>query len=345
MFMKKLVLILGNGFTIDLLSHLRNGIPEGIDLINLFSKGDTVVWPGEKLERGFLSYKYCPALWSLGARPNMDKSEANELMENILTCANMMSSANTKPQNNNVYLDAYYELAAYLRYLFVQYNDTVSDDLLKDVVEEDWGWLKLIKGAYESNLYERIIIITYNYDIFLERLLRIKGIKYDIGGIEENNNKVILLKPHGSISFVHNYKGVAVPFRIRKNDTMNEANISDFDVTYDNLSKNYLVSALIPPAGDSNRLAYGWAKGIRSKIDSMLEAISDGDQCVISGISYWHVDRQEIDKLLAKVSKKQVDTYMVNPHPPKALSAVLACVLPNHITYSSSDWIGELIDE
>lgn len=35
---------------------------------------------------------------------------------------------------------------------------------------------------------------------------------------------------------------------------------------------------------------------------------------------------------------------MVNPHPPKALSAVLTCVLPKHITYSSSQWIGGIIN-
>lgn len=343
--MKKLVLILGNGFTIDLLSHLKDGIPDRIDLINLFSKGDTVVWPGEKIERGFLSYKHCPALWSLGARPNIDRQEAYELMENILTCANMMSSCLTQPRDNNIYYDAYYELAAYLRYLFVQYNNTVEDVMLEHINSENWGWLKLIKGAYESNFYEKVIIVTYNYDIFLERLLKIKEIPFDVGGIDDNNNKVILLKPHGSISFAHKHKGVAAPFSIKKDETMNEANITDFYVTYDELSKNYLVNALIPPAGDSNRLAYGWSKEIRSIIDEMLDTITDGDQCVISGISYWHVDRQEIDKLLAKISKKQIDTYMVNPNPPKALSAVLACVLPNHITYSSSDWIGEIVYE
>ena len=38
--MKKLLLILGNGFTIDLLSHLD--INSKVDMINLFSKGDTV---------------------------------------------------------------------------------------------------------------------------------------------------------------------------------------------------------------------------------------------------------------------------------------------------------------
>jgi len=68
--MKKLILILGNGLTMDLLSNLDTEKPN-IDLINLFSKGDTVIWPDGNQERGFLSYKHCPSLWNLGARPNM----------------------------------------------------------------------------------------------------------------------------------------------------------------------------------------------------------------------------------------------------------------------------------
>ena len=156
----------------DLLAHLEKEKPN-IDLSNLFSKGDTVLWPDGNQERGFLSYKHCPSLWNLGARPNMDKQAANDLIEDIITCANMISSANTPPQEDNIYLAAYYELVAYLKHLFIQYNEQVSDrDLLADTIT-DWGWLKLIQSACSSDKYEKIIIITYNYDIFLERLLHL----------------------------------------------------------------------------------------------------------------------------------------------------------------------------
>ena len=86
----------------DLLAHLENEKPN-IDLSNLFSKGDTVIWPDGNQERGFLSYKHCPSLWNLGARPNMDKQAANDLIEDIITCANMISSANTPPQEHYKY--------------------------------------------------------------------------------------------------------------------------------------------------------------------------------------------------------------------------------------------------
>ncbi len=341
--MKKLVLILGNGLTIDLITHLETEKPN-IDLSNLFSKGDTVVWPDGKCERGFLSYKYCPSLWNLGARPNMDKQSANDLVEDIITCANMISSSNANLKEDNIYLTAYYELVAYLKHLFIQYNDQISDrDLLSDGLKQ-WGWLKLIQAAAESDEYEKVIIITYNYDIFLERLLTLWHIPFSVGGFEEDNKKIVILKPHGSISFAHKKASEASTFAVRKSTDMYEASLTDFTVKYDNLAANYLVNALIPPAGDSSRLTYNWANELRTLVDTYVSQISEHDRCVISGLSYWHVDRKEIDALLAKISEKDINTYMVNPHPPKALSAVLTCVLPKHITYSSSEWIGGLIN-
>lgn len=160
--MKKLVLILGNGLTMDLLSNLDEK-KDDIDLSNLFSKGDTVTWPDGHHERGFLSYKYCPALWNLGARPNMDQVSATDLIENIITCANMVSSSSTMPQEDNLYLSAYYELVAYLKHLFIQYNDQVSDRNLLSKNMEDWGWLKLIQNANNSTEYDKIIVITYSF--------------------------------------------------------------------------------------------------------------------------------------------------------------------------------------
>ena len=341
--MKKLVLILGNGLTMDLLSNLDEEKAD-IDLSNLFSKGDTVIWPDGCGERSFLSYKYCPALWNLGARPNMDKDSATDLIENIITCANMVSNSSTMLQKDNLYLSAYYELVAYLKHLFIQYNNQVNDrDLLSANIEQ-WGWLQLIQNANRSQEYDKIIIVTYNYDIFLERILSLHHVAFSVGGLEEDAEKIILLKPHGSISFAHNQVGDPSTFVIRKSTDMYEASLSDFVVKYDNLDKNYLVNALIPPAGDSSRLTYKWENELRTLVDDQISTVTENDKCVISGLSYWHVDRKEIDSLLAKISIKNVHAYMVNPHPPKALSAVLTCVLPKHITYSSSKWIGGLID-
>ena len=185
---KNLFLILGNGFTIDLLSKLEKNM---IDTVNLFSKGDTVVWPDGSNERGFLSYKHCPSLWNLGARPYMNKNDAIELIEDIITCANMVTSSNVVTPGSNIYIGAYYELVAYLKHLFIQYNKQVDDSELTSGRIQSWGWYDLIKKAYDSDKYKKIIIITYNYDVFLERILKLNHLNFTIQGLENTDNKII----------------------------------------------------------------------------------------------------------------------------------------------------------
>lgn len=63
--MSNAYIILGNGFSIDIIQKINKSTE--IDLINLFSKGEYVLYP-KTLNRGFLSYKYTPDLWNLGAR-------------------------------------------------------------------------------------------------------------------------------------------------------------------------------------------------------------------------------------------------------------------------------------
>ena len=59
-----------------------------IDLKNLFSKGAELPWPKLK-QNGFLSYKHCKSLWTLGARTTMNAKQSMGLIEDIITCANV----------------------------------------------------------------------------------------------------------------------------------------------------------------------------------------------------------------------------------------------------------------
>jgi hypothetical protein len=86
---KNLILILGNGFTIDFIKQL--GKEKEIDARNLFSKGDKVPWVSDN-EPGFLSYKRCPNLWNLGARTNNSIESSISLIEDIITCAHLYSN-------------------------------------------------------------------------------------------------------------------------------------------------------------------------------------------------------------------------------------------------------------
>ncbi|MDP3464536.1 MAG: hypothetical protein Q8R86_02050, partial [Sulfuricurvum sp.] len=171
---KKLLLILGNGFTIDWIKFLqsKSEIANRVDPSNFFKYGAEVPWPATK-QPGFLSYKHCPNLWNLGARPNMDNKTANELIEDIITCINVYASHPRKSllgkNDHDIYFSAYLELLAYLRSLFVFFNQKV-DDIPDNTL--DWGWAKYLKKLIDENIYDDINIVTYNYDIWLERILK-----------------------------------------------------------------------------------------------------------------------------------------------------------------------------
>lgn len=68
--MKNTFIILGNGFTIDFLKQYNTFLKEKglenvhIDVQNLFRYGEVIGAPWDE-KPGFLSYKTCPALWTL----------------------------------------------------------------------------------------------------------------------------------------------------------------------------------------------------------------------------------------------------------------------------------------
>lgn len=84
---KNVFILLGNGFSIDMMKTI--GKSDVINLNNLFACGADVPWP-ETEAPGFLSFQNCPNLWTLGARPYLDKEQALEIIEEVITCANIL---------------------------------------------------------------------------------------------------------------------------------------------------------------------------------------------------------------------------------------------------------------
>lgn len=177
---KDIFIVFGNGFSIDLIKHIRK--ETDINLSNLFRNGDKVPWPAND-EPGFLSQYHCPELWKLGARPNIEQEKAVKLIEDIITCANVSASSehpSINSESTNVYIRAYHELVMYLKYLFIYYNNEISDDDLKRAIETDWGWSLLFKNLNDNPDVQSVTIVTYNYDILLERVLELMHIKYQM---------------------------------------------------------------------------------------------------------------------------------------------------------------------
>src|SRR5699024_6283037 len=113
--------------------------------------------------------------------------------EEIITCANMFFDFVNEPEqkakrlelvnSDKIYLRAYSELNIYLRHLFSSYNTEISDDQLFSFLTSDtlWGWVKFLKNIDKSE-YDKVVFVTYNYDIWLERILHVLKIPFSMTG-------------------------------------------------------------------------------------------------------------------------------------------------------------------
>ncbi len=339
--MENVFIVLGNGFSIDLIEKM--GKMDEIDLTNLFKKGENVLYPKTKT-RGFLSRKYTPNLWNLGARTFMASKDAMQLVTDVITCANVYNLSiekrpNEERENESIYLSAYSELTSYLRYLFIYYDMLVSDnDILGQLDKIEL--LEYIKKCLKKK--KKIYIITYNYDVFLERILRLAGIGYSVYAFENSDADVIVFKPHGSISFSFRIKTEEfTPYSIKDliKETLSQ-NASDFEIKYDLVDDFPIVNAIIPPAGDPERFGFGWIRDIRKGIEEILKKSTSNDEMVLFGLSYWYVDRNEIDEILLSIDNK-IDVQFINPKPPTELEAVLTSLFRNYIHYSKGKLIVE----
>lgn len=361
--MKSVYIILGNGFTIDFLKKYNEFLENkrmknvSIDVRNLFHYGEVIGTPWDD-RPGFLSYKVCPALWTLGARPSNSAGESNALIEEIISCANMFFDFINDPDqkmkrlsminanDDRIYLRAYSELIVYLRQLFSWYDSLISDRKLHEFVETctDWGWLNFLKEL-DGKKYKKIIFVTYNYDVWLERILNCLGFRYCVYGFEDGEDEVIeIIKPHGSISFVP--KNHIDRYEINYNIDVDGLKIDELMLKYDDLTK-YSTGAIIPPAGDSSRLQLtsSWADTLRREAIKKAKELSNDKESnvIMCGISYWHVDRREIDELLINLNSETELTF-INPVPPRDLNAVLISIFKNYVLQMSSDNIGGVIN-
>lgn len=109
----------------------------------------------------------------------------------------------------------------------------------------------------------------------------------------------------------------------------------------------YSTGAIIPPAGDSARLQItsSWAATIRNEAIKKAKELSNDKESIVvmCGISYWHVDRREIDELLINLNSDTELTF-INPVPPRDLNAVLISIFKNYVLQTSSDNIGGIIN-
>lgn len=341
---KKVFIAIGNGFTIDFLNFISKtttDIWSKIDVSNLFSHGSSLKWPSNN-HPGFLSKKYTPNLWELGARPYLSKNETIDLIEKIVTSVNVYALKGANDINKEQkYLLAYKELTSYLKYLFIYFNnqlEKIPDDI------SNWAWATLFSVLNDSPDIDEVIIITYNYDIWLERVLQKLNIEFELPPMTKGDDKCKfrIFKPHGSISFKYKSDLPLSSFNINYQELKSECPTIDINVKYKNLCTHNPIIFLIPPAGDVNRTRNGWNATLRQIYEPKIKELGKSDLMIISGISYWHVDRAEIDNILVAPSN-EVDLININPSMDKYFESVINSLFNNYIHFDDSEILKELV--
>lgn len=86
-----------------------------------------------------------------------------------------------------------------------------------------------------------------------------------------------------------------------------------------------------------------WSQKLRNEAKNIATSIEEKDEIVLCGISYWHVDRRELDELLINLNQDSNFTF-VNPMPPRDLNAVLSSIFTNYVQQHSSSEIGGILN-
>ena len=339
---KDILIILGNGFSLDLVKKMKK--ENTINLSNLFRNGDKVPWPAND-EPGFLSQHHCPELWKLGVRPNIENEKAVKLIEDIITCANVSASSghpSINTESSNVYIRAYHELVNYLKYLFIYYNIEITDTDLHEAIDQKWGWSSLFSRLQENSDILSVTIVTYNYDIFLERILNLLGIKYQMMGFGDDEEKFQIIKPHGSISFRSKKEYDKESFSIKYNRDSLGGTIADLivdeNVNFDVISN---INTMVPPSGESGRYQLVWSNVLRNTVNQKVITLKEDDDVIFGGLSYCSVDRAEIDDMITSLNP-DVNIKIINPDTNNTFGAVISSVFEHYIHYIDSSTLGGL---
>ena len=308
-----------------------------------------VPWPVNN-EPGFLSCRRCPALWQLGARPNVSNQVASKIIEDVITCANVNAfskESTMRVESSNIYLRAYHELVLYLKYLFVYYNKILNEDILNEKKVEEWGWGKLFTRLSVNSNITSVSIVTYNYDIFLERVLKKLGIEYSMMGFCDGDDlkKFRIIKPHGSISFRSIKEYDKESFSIKYNRDGLGGKIEDLIIDespdFEIMSN---INTMIPPAGEAERYQLVWSNVLKKCAIECAKKLKEDDEVIFGGLSYGNVDRREIDEELISIDVG-VKIKVINPDTNNTFGAVVSSLFGEYVHFVDSKILGGLYND
>lgn len=172
-----------------------------------------------------------------------------------------------------------------------------------------WHWT----NWFRKNKADLSIVVSFNYDLLLEKSLAAAGVVYYRTGSTEVENGVPIIKPHGSIDFDIES---TYPSSLRWKEVTALRDKGQVEtVPKSEWQEPRFEADIIPPHKENYQRSLRWVK---EGIETYKEHASDVDRLIIVGHSYNDADKREIDQYLKSLTAGTA-VFVVDPQPNGAL--------------------------
>jgi hypothetical protein len=184
------------------------------------------------------------------------------------------------------------------------------------VTAEAWPW-----GQFIGSIAERLQgVISYNYDLNAETVLETRTVLRHLALPSVGRDGLPISKPHGSIDYVPASDMISGPkprYPVERFFEMCDVPIQRLP-RY-GLSAPRIAAQVVIPTEASGFTQFQWVKPGRT----WVHAAGRGTKfLILMGVSYWPVDRPELDEIMDAVPESAT-AIVGNPRPDSALMARL----------------------
>lgn len=290
--MKNILLLVGNGLTLDLISEFNLSINSS----SPFSQKIPCLNP-----ETFNILEYLPEL------NNYIKLKRNQnYINDFSICQDLINDLNNDKEK---YLKVHCQMRHYFALCYSHMQRIFNNHI------KNWNYI----NKFENIKNNIIGAISFNYDNNLEISLSNLGLKTYRHGVFNESGNIPIFKPHGSIDFDSHQNDFVFQTTDGKNDYLARLrNIVFLCETNRMRSINHVeqmfprvMADIVLPSEDSPQKKLGWVKDTynwHNTISAKLEHL------VIIGISYWDCDKDEINTILENTSKNTI-IHIINPYP------------------------------
>ena len=208
----------------------------------------------------------------------------------------------------------YIRLTAELRHFIAMSYSHYQWEADRFVTMNSWPW-----GNFLRSIADRLqLVVSFNYDLNVESLLESAGRELFHVGVSRglgqvSTSAVPIAKPHGSIDYRPRSGNIVIPGRPQYpvNNVFELADMPIETMPRSEIRRPRLTADVVLPAEASEYSDFQWVRPVRQWASRLGSRTS---YLILMGLSYWSVDRPEIDSILNSVSSGAT-AIVANPHP------------------------------